>query len=212
MARNIFSSPEQLLELLDVDGAAPVGVEHADHHLAGVLAELAHVAVDERLLELQGADLAAAVPVHGGEPGPHLVLAPGPRLARPSSTLPRVSSVAAVHACCSLPPLYIYNVTRDSAAETAWPVCYHQDISLFLISSSHLTETVRHSLSVSITLHIYYLTPGLSNTSPEPSYPPSPLALAPLGVVLGVVAVGALGAPAPVQLSIWWCIALSSGM
>ena len=113
MARNIFSSPEQLLELLDVDGAAPVGVEHADHHLAGVLAELAHVAVDERLLELQGADLAAAVPIHGGEPGPDLVLA------RPCSTLSRVSSVAAVHACCLLPPLYIYNVTRDSAAETA---------------------------------------------------------------------------------------------
>ena len=99
--------------------------------------------------------------------------------------------------------LYIYyrNVTRDSAAETAKPVCY-QDISLFLISSSHLTETVRHSLSVAITLHIYYLTPGLSNASPEPSYPPSPLALAPLGVVLGVVAVGALGAPAPAQFCI----------
>ena len=119
MARNIFSAPEQLLELLDVDGAAPVGVEHADHHLAGVLAELAHVAVDERLLELQGADLATAVPIHGGEPGPDLVLAPGPPLARPCSTLSRVSSVAAVHACCLLPPLYIYNVTRDSAAETA---------------------------------------------------------------------------------------------
>ena len=107
MARNIFSSPEQLLELLDVDSAAPVGVEHADHHLARVLAELAHVAVDERLLELQGADLAAAVPVHGGEPGPDLVLAPGPRLARPCSSLPRVSSVAAVHVCCPLPPLYL---------------------------------------------------------------------------------------------------------
>ena len=48
----------------------------------------------------------------------------------------------------------------------------------------------------------YYLTPGLSNASPESSYPPSPLALASLGVVLGVVAVGALGAPAPAQLSI----------
>ena len=40
-----------------------------DHHPAGLLAEVAPVAVDERPLELRGGDLSRVVRVHRPEPG-----------------------------------------------------------------------------------------------------------------------------------------------
>ena len=55
---------EQLSKLNNINGAAHVLVEHADHHLAGLLAELGHVAVDEGGLELQSTDLTTAISVH----------------------------------------------------------------------------------------------------------------------------------------------------
>jgi len=40
---------EQLPEFVDVNGASQVGIKHVYHHLAGLLAELAHVPISQSL-------------------------------------------------------------------------------------------------------------------------------------------------------------------
>ena len=57
-----------------INGATVVVVEHADQHPASLLAELAHVAVNQSALELNGRNLPASVSVHGQEPLSDLVL------------------------------------------------------------------------------------------------------------------------------------------
>ena len=42
---------EQLSKLNNINGAAHVLVEHADHHLAGLLAELGHVSINKCLVD-----------------------------------------------------------------------------------------------------------------------------------------------------------------
>ena len=58
----------------DVNGATVVVVEHADQHPASLLAELAHVPVDQSPLELSGRNLATAVSIHRLEPPSDLLL------------------------------------------------------------------------------------------------------------------------------------------
>jgi len=59
---------EESAELGQVDRAAVVGVEHVDHHPAGLFAELGHVSIDERALQLVSVDVSAAILIDGMEP------------------------------------------------------------------------------------------------------------------------------------------------
>ena len=52
---------EQLAELVDVNGAGPICVEHVDHHPARLLAEHGHVAVSKGQAKLFGVNLATVI-------------------------------------------------------------------------------------------------------------------------------------------------------
>jgi len=64
-------------ELIKVDSAVAVSIEHANHHAHGVRIKLGPVAVDEGVLQLGLAQLAALVAVDGLEQRPQRVAVVG---------------------------------------------------------------------------------------------------------------------------------------
>ena len=57
----VINVVEQLPELVDIDGAGPVGVEHVDHQATRLLAEHRHVPVSQGLAELYGVNMATII-------------------------------------------------------------------------------------------------------------------------------------------------------
>lgn len=52
---------EELLELVDVDGSAAIGIEHGNHQCASLIGEIRSFAIHQRRLKLLRVDLSASV-------------------------------------------------------------------------------------------------------------------------------------------------------
>jgi len=68
----LLDKGEQGPELVDVNLAGFISVEHVNHHPAGLLAEVGVVPVHQGLLQLSSLDLTAAIGVNSVEPLHHL--------------------------------------------------------------------------------------------------------------------------------------------
>merc|ERR1719425_155515 len=112
---------EQLPEFVDVDGACQVTVKHVYHHLAGLLAELAHVPISQSLAQLLSINLSTVILIHCLEPLSNLGIR---LLCRGTSILTRRSSSTRISTtrCTSsrIPTSWLSTWCPCSRISTTW--------------------------------------------------------------------------------------------